>query len=75
LLSIKDGRRIDSARTCVGDVAEITGIDRRMTGVTLDNFEDLMLRAAKLQAERPHRCVATDPSGKGACPRQARLDC
>jgi hypothetical protein len=53
-LSPKDGVAADST-TSVGDMAEWTGIDRRMDSVTLDVCENLMLQAAKIQANAPHR--------------------
>jgi hypothetical protein len=62
-LSRKDGRRIDSAGTCIGQMAELTGSHRRMPLAALDNFEEMLLRAAQVQADRPHRSTLP-PAGE-----------
>ena len=48
-LSVNDERRIDSAGVTVGQITCMDGVDRRVTGIALDNIEGLMLRAAAVQ--------------------------
>jgi hypothetical protein len=52
-LSPWDNRKIDGS-TRVADMARLHGIDKRLDGQALDNFESMMLRAGGLQAEAPH---------------------
>jgi hypothetical protein len=58
-LSGWDERPINSYGAPVSSMAMMSGIDRRLSGQALDNIEDTMLQAAKVQADVPH--VSTLP--------------
>jgi hypothetical protein len=60
-LSVFDQRQIGNAGHTVSDMALMDGVDRRLNGIALRNIEELMLRAATVQAEEPHPATLPPP--------------
>jgi hypothetical protein len=61
-LSGFDERRVDkTGPTTVSQMAMLDGVDKRMSGEALSNFESLMVRAGALQADTPHTSTLPPP--------------